>query len=440
MRGRLPDTRSVQANTTLPHTDTCSHIHAPGPPPEPSEEETEIHEHACELQGYLQKALAETTHKVLPHIRAGRPPDQRDGDDYIPAPYWNEDFLATLISEWGEPVILESDYYLVRSMCLYELGRSIQVKVLGPEKVQQYLNMALTLAQKGQRILRSVINSGDSENKQWRYQTLISYILQQQTLDVIMKIKTHEALTGFTAADQLYEQASRLISQALRSFYLGMRYYPNSNASTSGESFKDKDQEWSRMAALTESYTQLLEDFHTRQMWTRNTVRLLMGATRENKSKSASFLLQISRTKLEYALWIYDQPEKPLLIFPKVGSMFMEMRQASVAALIYAKYALESLKQDDVRPEYYCQVIDCLYMMSLVCIASNLLHSYSREASYWISQLQHRFPLHRINPSYLHSQRLIASKDKAMQDILQHRKSSNYSQDAQESHTCNVRT
>ena len=112
-------------------------------------------------------------------MRAGRPPDQRDGE-YIPAPDWDAEYVAALVREWQEPVSLESDYYILRSMCLYELATSIQVKVLGPEKVRKYLNMALTLAQKGYATLQTTLRLEGAEDRHWRYQMLISYILQQQ--------------------------------------------------------------------------------------------------------------------------------------------------------------------------------------------------------------------------------------------------------------------
>ncbi|KAF9922228.1 hypothetical protein BGZ65_009763 [Modicella reniformis] len=111
---------------------------------------------------------------------AGRPPDQRDGS-YNPAPDWDNNYLTALIGEWNEPVVLESDYYLLRSMCLYELGTSIQVKVLGRIKIKKYMDMALTMAQKGQQILQTVLEqSNDMTDKYWRYPTMISYIQQQQ--------------------------------------------------------------------------------------------------------------------------------------------------------------------------------------------------------------------------------------------------------------------
>lgn len=118
-------------------------------------------------------------HRAFSLVRAGRPPDQRDGE-YTPAPDWDTDYITALVEEWQEPVSLESDYYILRSMCLYELATSIQVKVLGPEKIQKYLGMALALAQKGQAILRATLRLEGAEDRHWRYQTLISYILQQQ--------------------------------------------------------------------------------------------------------------------------------------------------------------------------------------------------------------------------------------------------------------------
>lgn len=119
------------------------------------------------------------TRRNLSLVRAGRPPDQRDGE-YTPAPDWDMEYITALVQEWQEPVSLESDYYILRSMCLFELATSIQVKVLGPEKVRKYLSMASTLAQKGLAILRTTLRLEGAEDRHWRYQTLISYILQQQ--------------------------------------------------------------------------------------------------------------------------------------------------------------------------------------------------------------------------------------------------------------------
>jgi hypothetical protein len=66
-------------------------------------------------------------------------------------------------------------------MCLYELGTSIQVRVLGRGKVKKYLDMALILAQKGQQILQTVLEQEtNGMDKYWRYPTMISYIHQQQ--------------------------------------------------------------------------------------------------------------------------------------------------------------------------------------------------------------------------------------------------------------------
>lgn len=117
----------------------------------------------------------------------GRPPDQRDGD-YTPAPNWDSAYLTDIINSWNEPVVLEPDYCLLKSMSVYELGKSIQVSVLGHEKVQRYMNMALTLAQRGERILKTKLGPGDAADKFWRYQTMLSYIYHHQVPQLIYLI------------------------------------------------------------------------------------------------------------------------------------------------------------------------------------------------------------------------------------------------------------
>jgi len=122
--------------------------------------------------------------------QAGRPPDERDGD-YTPAPDWDREFLEALVQQWHEPVSVTSDYYLLRSMCLFDLGTSIQVSVLGKDHVSRYLGMAKTLSQKALTELQAVIGGSDQVLDQyWRYHTIIAYIEQKQvcySIDLAMK-------------------------------------------------------------------------------------------------------------------------------------------------------------------------------------------------------------------------------------------------------------
>ncbi|KAF9962946.1 hypothetical protein BGZ70_007776 [Mortierella alpina] len=422
MRGRLPETKAVRANPQehFSHGDTPLTAQRVLPSLEPSEEEIEIQAHIQHVQDEIQRTMSAPITRVIPYrlshrehaalagiagivqqdmqtlqsglVRAGRPPDQRDGE-YTPAPDWDTDYITALVEEWQEPVFLESDYYVLRSMCLYELAMSVQVKMLGPEKVRKYFSMALALAQKGHTILRTTLRQEGGEDRHWRYQMLISYIFQQQDAD-------------------------QLATRALRSFYQGIKHHPNQPKTTAEPSL---DLEWSKMATIAESYVRLQNDFHSRQTWTQHIVQLLNGATRENKKTCGLHLTRISRTYLEYAFWIREQPQALLVTLSKPRSMSQEMRQASVAALIYAKKAMESIKEEDLHPEHFCQIIDCVYMMSLVCVRPNLIDSYSREASFWIDQLQSKFPHHQVNPSYRHSAKLISSKDAAMRVILEQR-------------------
>ena len=83
---------------------------------------------------------------------------------------------------------LEPDYYLLKSMCVYELGNSIQVSVLGYDKIQKYMNMALTLVQRGERILKTILGPGDAADRFWRYQTMMSYIFRHQVPQLIYLI------------------------------------------------------------------------------------------------------------------------------------------------------------------------------------------------------------------------------------------------------------
>lgn len=66
-------------------------------------------------------------------------------------------------------------------MCLYALGTSIQVSVLGKDHVNRYLGMAMTLAQKALAELQAVIGGNDQVlDRYWRYHMIIAYIEQKQ--------------------------------------------------------------------------------------------------------------------------------------------------------------------------------------------------------------------------------------------------------------------
>lgn len=92
-----------------------------------------------------------------------------------------------------------------------------------------------------------------------------------------------------------------------------------------------KDQEWSKMATLTDSYTGLTDEYSARQIWSQHTIKLLRSALHEDRAKASQFQLQISKVHLQFSLWIHEQPEKPLLLFPKVSPMFQEMQRSAIA-------------------------------------------------------------------------------------------------------------
>ncbi|KAG0207235.1 hypothetical protein BGX33_006931 [Mortierella sp. NVP41] len=358
MRGRLPETkpRAVLPDWGFDPVVWRQH-HATDIPDEPTDEESIVQEHIFEIKDNIQKSLSEPLAKIAPYCltpneylslldiarviqqdmqtlqdglsRCGRPPDQRDGD-YIPAPIWDAAYLTEIINAWNEPVALEPDYYLLRSMCLYELGVSIQVSVLGQEKVQRYMNMALTLAQRGERILKTKLGPGDGAVKFWRYQTMMSYIYQYQAKMAITAIKRRRELTGLL--DQAaVDQACDLASRALRCFHRGMRYHPNVMSTGTGTEEPFKDEEWIKMTDLAESCFHLVDDIATCRTWCRHTLKLLLGALYENRAQAGRFLGLIAKTQLEYAVWIHEQKETPLVVVPKPCPLFLEMRHASIA-------------------------------------------------------------------------------------------------------------
>lgn len=274
--------------------------------------------------------------------------------------------MTDIINSWNEPVVLEPDYYLLKSMCCYELGNSIQVSVLDHEKVQKYMNMALTLAQRGERILKTKLGPGEAADRFWRYQTMISYIYHHQVPQLLhsiispliyacTKMIAHIQLSFFFPSQaemmitrfkkqqesaglqdqELVDQVCDLASRALRCFHRGMRWHPNTN-SVSVISNKEpfKDEEWIKMAELADSCLQLTDDFATRQTWYRHNLKLLQGALYENRAQAGRFLGLIAKTHLEYALWIYEQRETPLVVVPKPNPMFLEMQHASIAGKV----------------------------------------------------------------------------------------------------------
>jgi hypothetical protein len=140
-----------------------------------------------------------------------------------------------------------------------------------------------------------------------------------------------------------------------------------------------KDQEWCKMATLTDFYTDLTDEYSARQIWSQHTIKLLKEALHEDRSKASYIQLQISKVHLRFSLWIHEQPEKPLLLFPKVSPMFQEMRRSAIAgkdidcvdnartrpitasnvfgtALVYAKHAMLNARDEDMDPSLYCHV------------------------------------------------------------------------------------
>ncbi|KAF9539214.1 hypothetical protein EC957_005643 [Mortierella hygrophila] len=417
MRGRLPETRPQPQATAckLPDWDfdpvAWRQHHATDMPDDPTDEESIIQEYLHDTRADIQISLSQPLIKITPYnpvpnerlallsvarvvqremqtlqdtlSSCGRPPDLRDGD-YTPVPNWDSAYLTDIINSWNEPVALEPDYYLLKSMCVYELGISIQVFVLGHEKVQKYMNMALTLAQRGERILKTKLGPGDTADRFWRYQTMMSYIYRHQADMVITLFKKLQESTGLQDRE-LVDQVCDLASRALRCFHRGMRWHPNVNSVTlisNEEPFKDG--EWIKMANLADSCLQLTDDFATRQTWYRHTLKLLQGALYENRAQAGRFLGRIAKTHLEYALWIYEQRVTPLVVVPGPCPMFLEMQHASIAA-------------------------------------PHLIHLYIREASRWIEQLKIKFPEEPINLSYLHTSNFMAAKDRAIQAITQYR-------------------
>jgi len=85
------------------------------------------------------------------------------------------------------------------------------------------------------------------------------------------------------------------------------------------------------MANLTDSFADLTDEYSARQLWSQHTIKLLKSALHEDRTKASQFQLHISKVHLRFSSWIYEQPEKPLLLFPKVSPMFQEMQRSAIA-------------------------------------------------------------------------------------------------------------
>jgi hypothetical protein len=151
---------------------------------------------------------------------------------------------------------------------------------------------------------------------------------------VITSIKKLHESTGLRDKE-LVDQAFDMVSRAVRCFHRGMRWHPNvSNVTGVYNEEPFLDEEWIKMADLADSCLQLAVDFTTRQTWYRHTLRLLQGALYENRAQAGRFLGLVAKTHLEYALWIHEQTEPPMIAVPKPCPMFLEMQQASIAGRI----------------------------------------------------------------------------------------------------------
>lgn len=151
---------------------------------------------------------------------------------------------------------------------------------------------------------------------------------------VITTIKKLQESTGLRDKE-LMDQACDVASRAVRCFHRGMRWHPNVSCvigANNEEPFMDE--EWVKMADLTNSCLQLADGFTTRQTWYRHTLKLLQGALYENRAQAGKFLGLIAKIHLEYALWIHEQTETLLVVVPKPCPMFLEMQHASVAGMI----------------------------------------------------------------------------------------------------------
>ncbi|KAF9919513.1 hypothetical protein FBU30_010924 [Linnemannia zychae] len=98
-----------------------------------------------------------------------------------------------------------------------------------------------------------------------------------------------------------------------------------------------------------------------------------------------------------------------------------EMKNASIAALVFASQAVVATKDNEYQSKQFHLVIDTLHMMALAFKSPDLIHLYIREASQWIIKLEIMFPNETVDPTYIYSANFMASKDQAMHAIAQHR-------------------
>ncbi|KAF9430755.1 hypothetical protein BGZ94_004290 [Podila epigama] len=235
------------------------------------------------------------------------------------------------------------------------------------------------------------------------------------------EVQEYEATSGLKASDQLLQQVRKDVVEAFHAFLRGIELYPNASISQSHlrlESFKAS--EWMAMAQVALAYTSLTSDFENRMVWTQHSVALLVGSLREDKTLQLECLEKISAAYLSFAMWIYEQPERPLLVYPEITPVFKEMQFAALAGQLYAKQAHEvALSENRCTPQHYCQRIDCTFMLSLSCISTELLHHFSQEATHWIQELEITFPFFDIEPTYIHAAFTSQAKSDAIHEIQQ---------------------
>lgn len=150
---------------------------------------------------------------------------------------------------------------------------------------------------------------------------------------VIDEIKEYEKWTRLDASEELYKRAELTVFQTKRSFRRGMRQYPFVPGS---ESAFCKAQEWSNLAAVTESYTELLRDLQDRKTATLQTIQVLEGALSEDHGSMLDYITRISKAHLGLAEWIYDNPEDRPLLVPKRTSLFLDLQRSAVTGMFRA--------------------------------------------------------------------------------------------------------
>ncbi|KAG0056258.1 hypothetical protein BGZ83_005813 [Gryganskiella cystojenkinii] len=377
MRGRLPEIRSELP----PPTPTPKTIHTIATTICP--EHAYLQDLEREAEDHLIRVLAYTPTPTPTYVLTLR--EQRDLTE-----------VALIVSKDMQK--------LQAGLGLYAIGTSVQVSVLGKDHIVRYMDMALTLAHKAFEVLQVAASA------------------------MMDKIKEYEQRTGLDASEELYKQTELAVSEAKLSFRRGMKRYPFAPGT---ESARCKAQEWSKISNMMESFTKIQRDLQDRKTWALQTIDLLEGALSEDRRPALDYLSRISNTHLDLALWIYDHPEDRPLLVPKKTSLFLDMQRSAVTAFHVAKRVLDRCEdEDDLEPKHYYQVVDCLYLMTLICVSPDLVHAYSREAAQWVQLLGNKFPKHRVDPEYLNASRKMAAKDKVMQAIREYRQQRRESQPA----------